>query len=145
MTKERILKYLLNELSENEARDFETWVFESKENMQTFSDYKNGWSLAMAELEEEERSHLQNNYSEVLRRIKCNQKKRTGKISVYLRYAAAILLFAGVTAVLVNQLGKRPGPVGMQWNLLGLSLEPKRLCCCWKTEDIFPLTVHLTE
>ena len=106
MTKERILKYLLNELSENEARDFETWVFESKENMQTFSDYKNGWSLAMAELEEEERSHLQNNYSEVLRRIKCNQKKRTGKISVYLRYAAAILLFAGVTAVLVNQLAK---------------------------------------
>ncbi len=106
MTKERILKYLFNELSENEARDFEKWVFESKENMQTFSDYKNGWSLAMAELEEDERSHLKNNYREVIRRIKCNQARGARRISGYLRYAAAILLFAGVTALFVYQLTK---------------------------------------
>jgi ferric-dicitrate binding protein FerR (iron transport regulator) len=108
MTKETIFKYLLNELSDQEARTFEKWVFESQENMRTFADYKNAWSLTMADLEEEKVS-LENNYKELQHRINSKRRKKLNKISRFLKYAAVIFLIAGLTALLVNQwVGKAP-------------------------------------
>lgn len=121
MKEKQILKYLLKELSEEEEQKFEEWVFESRENMQTFSDYKNAWSVAVAELGDQ-KIPAENNYRELMRRIDSRKEKPFRYITRWLKYAAAIIIFAGITSVLVMQLS---GPDSSADQLAGLSgVEP---------------------
>lgn len=121
MREKQILKYLLKELSEEEEQKFEKWVFESRKNMQTFSDYKNAWSVAMAELNDQ-KVPVGANYRELINRIESKKDKSFRHFSKWLKYAAAIILFACITSVLVMQLSC---PDSSTNQLTGLSeIEP---------------------